>query len=391
MIKLATLLKEIQGSPKAIFLAGPAGSGKSTLTKQLLPSSYQVINSDDTYEELLKASGIGLKQKDFTPDQLSQAAKLQAQARKTTQDKLAQSIEDKNNIIIDGTGAASGPLLKKKQQLEDLGYETFMLMIYVSPLTSLERNQQRDRSLMPGIVLRTWRDVNKNIGVYEQAFGDNFVLLNNNPEDNVIWILGTREGNAEDEKDVMLRTADVDKYPNLTVDVISTSGEVSGTKARQALNISKEDFFTFLPDEIKDEKEGVYNILTKTQTQERFVPGPLLHENFTPQKAPLMGRFVDYACDRLNIDKPKVFVINSPTYSQEHKSFGGYYPQEQEIKIVVHNRNMADILRTLAHELVHHMQNLNGKELNGEDGSDTENEANAMAGVIMREFGRENP
>jgi predicted kinase len=182
MIKLATLLKEIQGSPKAIFLAGPAGSGKSTLTKQLLPSSYQVINSDDTYEELLKASGIGLKQKDFTPDQLSQAAKLQAQARKTTQDKLAQSIEDKNNIIIDGTGAASGPLLKKKQQLEDLGYETFMLMIYVSPLTSLERNQQRDRSLMPGIVLRTWRDVNKNIGVYEQAFGDNFILIDNDPE-----------------------------------------------------------------------------------------------------------------------------------------------------------------------------------------------------------------
>jgi predicted kinase len=182
MIKLATLLKEIQGTPKAIFLAGPAGSGKSTLTKQLLPSSYQVINSDDTYEELLKASGIGLKQKDFTPDQLSQAAKLQAQARKTTQDKLAQSIEDKNNIIIDGTGAASGPLLKKKQQLEDLGYETFMLMIYVSPLTSLERNQQRDRSLMPGIVLRTWRDVNKNIDVYEQAFGDNFILLNNDSE-----------------------------------------------------------------------------------------------------------------------------------------------------------------------------------------------------------------
>jgi predicted kinase len=182
MIKLATLLKEIKGTPKAIFLAGPAGSGKSTLTKQLLPSSYQVINSDDTYEELLKASGIGLKQKDFTPDQLSQAAKLQAQARKTTQDTLAQSIEDKNNIIIDGTGAASGPVLKKKQQLEDLGYETFMLMIYVSPLTSLERNQERDRSLMPGIVLRTWRDVNKNIGVYEQAFGDNFILLNNDSE-----------------------------------------------------------------------------------------------------------------------------------------------------------------------------------------------------------------
>ena len=183
MIKLATLLNEITGKPKAIFLAGPAGSGKTYISKQIIPSSLKVINSDDTYEELLKASGIGLKQKDFTPDQLSQAAKLQAQARKTTQDTLAKSIEDKNNIVIDGTGAASNPVLKKKQQLEDLGYETLMLMVYVSPLTSLERNQQRDRSLMPGIVLRTWRDVNKNIDIYRQAFGENFILLNNNPED----------------------------------------------------------------------------------------------------------------------------------------------------------------------------------------------------------------
>ena len=183
MIKLATLLKEITGKPKAIFLAGPAGSGKTYISKQIIPSSLKVINSDDTYEELLKASGIGLSQKDFTPDELSQAAKFQAQARKVTQDKLAQSMEDKNDIVIDGTGAASNPVLKKKQQLEDLGYETLMLMVYVSPLTSLERNAQRaSRNLMPGIVLRTWRDVNKNIDVYRQAFGDNFILLNNNGE-----------------------------------------------------------------------------------------------------------------------------------------------------------------------------------------------------------------
>jgi predicted kinase len=165
MISLVQLLKEIQDSPKAIFLSGPAGSGKSYMSKLLIPNNFQIINSDDTYEELLIASGIGLKQKDFTPDQLSQASKLQAQARKVTQDKLEKSIEGKNNIIIDGTGAASNPILKKKQQLESLGYECLMLMIYVSPLVSLERNKNRDRSLMPSIVLRTWRDVNKNIEI----------------------------------------------------------------------------------------------------------------------------------------------------------------------------------------------------------------------------------
>ena len=183
MISLIKILNEIQGGPKAIFLAGPAGSGKSYMNRLLLPQDFQTINSDDTYEEILKASGIGLKQKDFTPDELSQAAKLQAQARKDTQARLEKSMEDRNNIIIDGTGAASGPVLKKKQQLEDLGYECLMLMIYVSPLVSLERNKNRERSLMPSIVLRTWRDVNKSIETYRKEFGNNFILINNNPKD----------------------------------------------------------------------------------------------------------------------------------------------------------------------------------------------------------------
>jgi Zn-dependent peptidase ImmA (M78 family) len=53
---------------------------------------------------------------------------------------------------------------------------------------------------------------------------------------------------------------------------------------------------------------------------------------------------------------------------------------------------MADILRTLAHELVHHMQNLDDRltDNSGDDGSPEENEANALAAVIMRQYGREN-
>jgi len=183
MISLIHLLKEIQNKPHAIFLAGPAGSGKSYMSKQLIPPSLTIINSDDTYEEMLKASGLGMKQKDFTPDQLSQAAKMQAQARKTTQDKLSQSVKNMQDIVIDGTGASSNPILKKKQELEELGYVTLMLMIYVSPLTSLKRNLERDRSLMPGIVLRTWRDVNSNIDIYAREFGSNFILINNDPSD----------------------------------------------------------------------------------------------------------------------------------------------------------------------------------------------------------------
>jgi predicted kinase len=179
-----TLLKEVYNKPKAIFLGGPAGSGKSTIIKQLLPSDLTVINVDDTYEQMLKDSGLGMDIKNFTPDQLSQAAKMMSAARKTTDEKYLELTKNLKNVIIDGTAASINPIRKKKEQLEALGYDTMMLMLYVSPTISLERNKQRERSLLPGIILRTWRDVNSNIEGYQDLFGDdNFILINNNPKD----------------------------------------------------------------------------------------------------------------------------------------------------------------------------------------------------------------
>ena len=176
-------IKETQNTPQAIFMAGPAGSGKSFVSKSLPLSKFHVINVDDTYEELLKASGIGTNIKDFSPEELSQAAKMMGQAQKSTKEKYAKALENLNDIIVDGTGAASRPLLKKKAELEALGYETMMIMIWVSPITSLDRNANRERALLPGIVLRTWRAINNNIEIYKQEFGDNFVLINNDPKD----------------------------------------------------------------------------------------------------------------------------------------------------------------------------------------------------------------
>ena len=165
-------IKEAQQTPQAIFMAGPAGAGKSFVSKSLPLSKFHVINVDDTYEELLKASGMGMKQKDFTPDELSQAGKLMAQAQKVTKEKYAKALASLNDIIIDGTGAASKPLLKKKAELEALGYETMMIMIWVSPITSLERNKNRERSLTPGIVLTTWNNINKKFN-YERFYSNN--------------------------------------------------------------------------------------------------------------------------------------------------------------------------------------------------------------------------
>jgi len=219
MIGLISLLKEIEGTPKAIFMAGPAGSGKSFISKQLVPTDFKTINVDDTYEELLKTSGIGMKLAKMSPDELKKAGELMGQVRKTTDKKYKKALSNANNILIDSVGGSSKTLLKKKQELEDLGYQTAMIMTYVSPITSLERNKQRDRSLLPSIVLRSWRDVNKNIDMYKQVFGDNFTIVDLNPKDT----------NKEFDEDYVYKT------------YIEPLGQVGKEKSPEELTKSKKE------------------------------------------------------------------------------------------------------------------------------------------------------
>ncbi len=183
MIKLVDLLKEVQGRPKAIFMAGPAGAGKTFTLNKLGVTGFTNINVDTDYEELLKKE-IGKQDlSSMTPDELSIAGKLMGQARVTTRKKEENAIVNSQNIILDATGASSKTLLKKKEELEAKGYQTFMILIYVSPMTSLKRNAERSRNLVTSAVLSSWKGVASNIDIYKQAFGDNLVIINNDPED----------------------------------------------------------------------------------------------------------------------------------------------------------------------------------------------------------------
>lgn len=113
------------------------------------------------------------------------------------------------------------------------------------------------------------------------------------------------------------------------------------------------------------------------------------------EKNGIINRFVDHVNEYLGLSeqKPEVEISYDPTMAAEMASFGKFTPDDGKIVIVATNRNLADILRTLAHEMVHFKQTLEGK-LNSDsnnDGSNVENEANAQAAIIMRKFGKANP
>jgi hypothetical protein len=91
------------------------------------------------------------------------------------------------------------------------------------------------------------------------------------PEEKVYWILGAREGDEDDLKDIESRTRSIDKYPNIEVKVITTTGGVSGTKTRQAIrDNNKEQFFHMIPDVSDEEKEQIWD-MTSTVIKEELL------------------------------------------------------------------------------------------------------------------------
>jgi len=90
------------------------------------------------------------------------------------------------------------------------------------------------------------------------------------PDEEVLFIIGAREGNEDDFKDIASRTTTLDKYPNLNLRTIITQGGVSGTAARNASKISLDKFKPFVPTELSDEEvEQVYNIVADKITEGR--------------------------------------------------------------------------------------------------------------------------
>ena len=190
MISLVQLLREAQGSPKAIILAGAPGAGKGYILRGLDLGGIKVMNVDDIFVPLLKKANITLDLKNATPEERSEQAKQMAAANKEFKGNIAATIEGKESFILDGTAASVKSTTTLKSELEEAGYDVFMLYVYTDLERSLKQNQDRfeksggeDRSLAPAIVMRTWAGVTRNYDAYKSLFGNNFISVANTLED----------------------------------------------------------------------------------------------------------------------------------------------------------------------------------------------------------------
>jgi len=235
--------------------------------------------------------------------------------------------------------------------------------------------------------------------------GDILRYAKEHPEEEVLWIIGARENNPEDFADIASRTRTIDKYPNLELRVIQTSGGVSGTAARKAIkDNNKEQFFHLIPD--IEEKEQVWDIVSpvvKEATNPQAGTALPYGSGFAPLKEgwSLQDAFVSlskYMIDNgMNVKPlPKIKVISND--EENASSLLGktayYNPNDKSITLFTMDRHPKDILRSFAHEMIHHEQNLNGNLNNinttntNEDGDlpEIESEAYQKGNMMLRNW-----
>ena len=165
-------------------------------------------------------------------------------------------------------------------------------------------------------------------------------------------------------------------------------------------------FFTTVAEKMKTYKLSDEQMLKSIEQYKKGAKGrekqsqmaaaaKLVSESVSKSKVLNIADFVQYSTERLKLkNKPKVKLILGSEYSQQNSSLGGYSPETKDIVVVVPNRMTADICRTIAHELVHRKQDEMGLIGNtiedGKTGSPVENQANAVAGILLRDYGKKN-
>ena len=194
MLKLMDLLTEgvqDKGIFKAVFMAGGPGSGKSYIASQIfgIPEvgganisvdGLKSVNTDTEFVFLLKKYGFDPKFLDQYPEgTFDQPGGLRDLAKGLTKARKKGYVDGKLGMIIDGTGSKFPKIKKMKKELEEQGYDCYMVFVETSLEVAQKRNQERSRVLDPKIVKKSWETTRKNLGGYKSIFKGNFALVNN--------------------------------------------------------------------------------------------------------------------------------------------------------------------------------------------------------------------
>ena len=169
---------------KAVFLAGGPGSGKDyVLDNTLSGHGLTEINSDKAFEFLMGKEGLDKKMPD---SELEKRELVRGRAKNVTELRQRLALFGRNGLIVNGTGDDPEKIKRIKDRLEELGYETSMLMVNtadeVSQARNIERGQRGGRTVPEKIRKQKWDSVQAARPEFAKMFGDRYVEFDNSED-----------------------------------------------------------------------------------------------------------------------------------------------------------------------------------------------------------------
>ena len=199
------------------------------------------------------------------------------------------------------------------------------------------------------------------------------------------------------EKIKALRQAGLDRHgelgpENLAYKMLRTQGYIQ--QLYDARNAAKDRALS-LKERLRKKPGSVFTYGFK---HEQAIPEvPVVEwEKELPSDEEILKDFVGFCSKELKLEHlPEVKLRKDPQWSVVNKTFGRYTDGNHMLEVAWGQRHIMDVLRTVAHELTHkHQHERDGSAMGpdaGETGSPWENEANARAGVLMRDYARLHP
>ena len=169
---------------KAVFLAGGPGSGKDYVLDNTLSGHGLVeINSDKALEFLMDKESLD---KTMPASETEKRDLVRGRAKSMTELRQKLALLGRNGLIINGTGDDHEKIGRIKEKLEEIGYDTSMVLVNTEDEISKQRNIERGtrggRTVPEEIRKQKWDAVQASRPELAKMFGDKYMEFDNSED-----------------------------------------------------------------------------------------------------------------------------------------------------------------------------------------------------------------
>ncbi len=188
IMKLNELIHEVfaagQYDPnifKAIFIVGASEASKSYMIDQLAFTSYglKLVDTDAAFTDVLKKITDTLNLAHIN-DAVEVIGPVSKKIKDITYRSLDRYVEGRMGLIISGTASDISTIKKHYSQLEEVGYDQYMIFVNTNLETTLKLNISNEALTIPeDIATIKWHRHSSQMGMLFSVFGKKYGIIDN--------------------------------------------------------------------------------------------------------------------------------------------------------------------------------------------------------------------